>query len=46
MQYKGCARLAVVAVCLVALAGCKSKGSEVGKKEQKGQVIAEETALP
>lgn len=34
-------RLAVVAMCLVSFAGCKSKGAEVGAKEKKGEVIAE-----
>ena len=34
-------RLAIVAMCLVSFAGCKSKGAEVGTKEKKGEVIAE-----
>lgn len=34
-------RLAAVTFCLVAMVGCKSKGTEAGKKEQTGQVVAE-----
>ena len=41
MQSKVLIRSAIVAMCVVSLAGCKSKGSEVGTKEKKGEVIAE-----
>ena len=41
MFYKGCARFAAVTLCLLALFGCTSKSADVGKKEQKGQVLAE-----
>ena len=34
-------RFAVVAICLVSFAGCKSKGAEVGAKAKTGQVMAE-----
>lgn len=41
MRHSGIIRVAAVALCVVAMAGCKPKGTETGKKEQKGQVIAE-----
>jgi peptidyl-prolyl cis-trans isomerase C len=42
MLYKGNVRCAVVALCLLALAGCNAKNAEVSKKgEPKGQVLAE-----
>ncbi|MCM2359684.1 MAG: peptidylprolyl isomerase [Geobacteraceae bacterium] len=43
MRHKGYFRLAAVTFCIAALFGCQSKGpgAEAGKKEQKGQVLAE-----
>jgi len=41
MFHKGCAQFAAVTLCLLALFGCTSKSADVGKKEQKGQVLAE-----
>jgi peptidyl-prolyl cis-trans isomerase C len=42
MSYTGICRLAAVAVCLLAFAGCTAKNAEpVKKAEQKGQVLAE-----
>jgi peptidyl-prolyl cis-trans isomerase C len=43
MCRKSFIKFATVTLCLVAMVGCKSKGpsAEAGKKEQKGQVIAE-----
>ena len=41
MHINGRFRLAVVTLCLVAMAGCKGQAPQVGKKEQTGQVVAE-----
>ena len=41
MHYRRFIRPAAVILCVAALAGCKSKGPEAGKKEKTGQVIAE-----
>lgn len=41
MRHSVLIRVAAVTLCLVAVAGCKPKGTEIGKKEQKGQVVAE-----
>ena len=43
MSHRGIVRSAAVTLCLVAMLGCKSQGpgADAGKKEQKGQVIAE-----
>src|SRR6266567_1426374 len=43
MRYRGIVRSTAVTLCLVAMVGCKSQGpgADAGKKEQKGQVLAE-----
>jgi peptidyl-prolyl cis-trans isomerase C len=43
MHYRGIVRSAAVALCLVAMVGCKSQGpgAAAGKKDHTGQVLAE-----
>jgi peptidyl-prolyl cis-trans isomerase C len=41
MLCRGYIKIAVVVICLAGISGCQSKGPDTGKKEQKGQVLAE-----